>query len=85
MIHVPANCKNDKDYKPKIYQKFQTINEQVTVGEVYEDFQQHFEGVAATVDLKACVCYFPSNDRPSKTMKNVLLFCLKSSFCSQDI
>ena len=27
---------------------------------------------------------FPSNDRPSKTMKYIL-FYLKSSFCSQDI
>ena len=53
--------KNDKEEKPKFYQKFQTINEQVTVGEVYENFQQHFEGVAGTVDLKACARYFLSN------------------------
>ena len=53
--------KNNEHEEPKFYQKFQTINEQVTVSEVYEDFQQHFEGVAATVDLKACVCYFLSN------------------------
>ena len=41
--------------------------------------------------LKACVHYFLSNfyfwpnDSPSKTMKNVFLFHLKSSFHSQDI
>ena len=41
--------------------------------------------------VKACVCYFlsnfyfPPNDSPSKTMKNVFLFHLKSSFCSRDI
>ena len=28
---------------------------------------------------------FPPNDSPLKTMKNVFLFHLKSSFCSQDI
>ena len=39
-------------------------------------------------NFKACVCYFLSNfyfspnDSPSKTMKNVLLFHLKSSFRS---
>ena len=32
--------------------KRQIISEQVTVGEVYEDFQQHLEGVAAHVNLK---------------------------------
>ena len=41
--------------------------------------------------IKACVCYFSSNfyfqpnDIPSKAMKNVFLFHLKSSFHSQDI
>ena len=41
-IHVPANhkgSKNDQDEEPKFYQKLQIISEQVTVGEVYEDFQ----------------------------------------------
>ena len=55
MIHVPANrkgSKNDKDEEPKFYQKLQIISEQVTLGEVYEDFQQHFEGVGAHVNLK---------------------------------
>ena len=54
-IHVPANrngSKNDEDEEPKFYQKLQMIKEQVTVGEVYEDFQQHFEGVTAHVNLK---------------------------------
>ena len=54
-IHVPANCKgskNDEDEEPKFYQNLQIISEQVTVGEVCEDFQQHFEGVAAHVNLK---------------------------------
>ena len=54
-IHVPANCKgskNDKDEGPKFYEKLQIISEQVTVGEVYEDFQQCFEGVAAYNYLK---------------------------------
>ena len=41
--------------------------------------------------LKACVCYFLSNfyfspnDNPSKAMKNVFLFHLKSSFRTWDI
>ena len=55
MIHVPANCKgskNNKDEEPKFYQKLQIISEQVTVGGVYEDFQQYFEAVAAHVNLK---------------------------------
>ena len=54
-IHVPANCKgsrSNEDEEPKFYQKLQIISKQVTVGEVYEDFQQHFEGVAAHVNLK---------------------------------
>ena len=41
-IHVPANCKgsrSNEDEEPKFYQKLQIISEQVTVGEVYEDFQ----------------------------------------------
>ena len=47
----------------------------------------HFVGLA----FKACVRYFyqififSPNDSPSKTMKNVFLFRIKSSFCSQDI
>ena len=44
-IHFPANrnaSKNDEDEEPNFYQKLQIIKEQVTVGEVYEDFQQHF-------------------------------------------
>ena len=47
-IHVPANhkgSKNDKYEEP-------VISKQVAVGEVCEDFQQHFELVAAHVDLK---------------------------------
>ena len=54
-IHVPANrkgSKNDEDEEPKFNQKHQIITKQVTVGEVYEDFQQHLEGVAAHVNLK---------------------------------
>ena len=54
-IHVLANrkgSKNDEDKEPRFYQKLQIISEQVTVGEVYEDFQQPFEGVAAHVNLK---------------------------------
>ena len=41
--------------------------------------------------FKACVCYFLTNfyfspnDSPSKTMKDVFLFHLKSSFRSRDI
>ena len=41
--------------------------------------------------FKACFRYFyqififSPNDSPSKTMKNVFLFRIKSSFCSHDI
>ena len=44
-----------------------------------------------SMEIKASVCYFLSNfyfqpnDSPSKTMKNVFLFHLKSSFHSWDI
>ena len=55
MICVLANrkgSKNHEDEEPKFYQKLQIISEQVTVEEVYEDFHQHFKGVAAHVNLK---------------------------------
>ena len=54
-IHVPANrkgSKNDEDEEPKFYQKLHIISEEVTVGGVYEDFQQQFAGVAAHDNLK---------------------------------
>ena len=56
-VHIPANRKdiqseNDSKEPQKFYAKLQVISEQVTVGKVYEDFQQLFEGTAAHVNLK---------------------------------
>ena len=54
-------------------------------------FGSWFKWFSMLVYLKACVCYFLSifyfspNDSPSKIMKNVFLFYLKSSFPSRDI
>ena len=51
----------------------------------------NFSGANFMLIVKACVryvlsnFYFSPNDSPSKTMKNVFLFNLKSSFRSQDI
>ena len=56
-ILVPAKCKgnqNDKNEElQKFFQKLQIISEQVTVGVVYEDFQQSFQDVTAHVNLES--------------------------------
>ena len=54
-ILVPANRKgnqNDKNEEPQKFKKLQIVSEQVTVGEVYEDFQQSFQDVTSHVNLE---------------------------------
>ena len=62
-ILVPANHKGNQNDK-----KLQIISEQVTAGEVYEDFQQSLQDVTAHVNLKRTqACAFQDDIKDANT------------------
>ena len=76
IIFIPAKSKGNQNGKneeqQKFFQKLQIISEQVTVSEVYEDFQQSLQNVTAHVNLKriqACVFHEDIKDANTRVVQ----------------